>query len=169
MKILFRAESDNSEYSADCDCAIVDMTPDLWEEVRRRVKLARRVFQADGGLWRLCFWGGTAEFYSYGLVMACEEAVSATTEGPEEEKSAAASAWSAQIDDPGYALLPSGVDLAAHQAESTECDQMIVRCVPHCGQPEFEIAWTAMPKHADFSVTTCDLPLTVLESYFRKG
>jgi hypothetical protein len=169
MKILFRAESDNSEYSADCDFAIVDMTPALWQEVRRRVKLARRIFQADGDLWRLCFWGGTAEFHPYRLVMACEDAVFAATEGPEDAKSAAASAWSAQIDDPGYALLPSGVDLAAHPAESTECDQMNVRCLPHCGKPEFDIAWTAMPKHADFSVATRDLPLAVLESYFRKG
>ena len=64
-------------------------------------------------------------------------------------------------------LLPSGVDLDAHQAEPTECDQMIVRCVPCHGQPEFEIAWTAIPKHTDFGVTTRELPLAALEAYFR--
>jgi len=165
MKILFDARSDNSDYNADCDYAAVDITPALWEQIHRRVGIARQALQADGDLDELLFWGGTANFYSVQLIGACEEALAAATEGTDEEKSAAASAWSAQLDDPGCALLPSGVNLDAHQPERTECDEMLIRCAPGRGQPEFEVAWTAIPKHTDIRVTTRDLPLAALEAY----
>jgi hypothetical protein len=167
MKIIFRTQSDNPEYSADCDYAVVDMTPALWQEIRRRVETARQSLQTDGDLYTLCFWGGTAEFYSCRLIEACEEAIAAETEGNDKEKSAAAWAWSAQFDDPGYVLLPSGVDLDKYQPERTECDQMIVRCVPSGGRPEFEVAWTAIPKHTDIHVATRDMPLAAIEACVR--
>jgi hypothetical protein len=167
MKIIFRAQSDNPDYNADCDYALVDMTPALWEQIRRRVEIARQAFQADGDLCELSFWLGTAEFYSSRLTEACEEAIAVVSEGTDKDKSAAAWAWSAQFDDPGYALLPSGVDLDKHQPERTECAQMIVRCAPSGGRPEFEVAWTAIPKHTDIHVTTRDMPLATLETYAR--
>ena len=132
MKILFRTQSDNPEYNADCDCAVVDMTPALWEEVRRRVEIARQALQADGDVYTLYFWGGTADFYPYRLVVACEEAVAAATEGPEQEKSATASSWSAQVDDPGYAPLAKrrGPRCASSGANRVRPDDCPLRAVP---------------------------------------
>jgi hypothetical protein len=167
MKILFDAQSNNPDYNADCDYAVVNITPTLWEQVHRRVGIARQALQADGDLDELLFWGGTANFYAAQLIGACEEAVAAATEGTDEEKSAATSAWSAQLDDPGYALLPNGVDLDAHQPERIECDEMLLRCASGPGQPDFEVAWTAIPRHTDIRVTTRDLPLAALEAYVR--
>ena len=167
MKILLDAQSDNCDYNADCDYAVVDITPALWEEIHRRVGIARQALQADSDLDELLFWGGTANFHAARIIEACEEAVAVATEGSDEEKSAAASAWSAQLDDRGYALLPSGADLNAHQPERTECDELIVRCAARRGQPEFEVAWTAIPKHTDIRVTTRDLPLAALEAYIH--
>jgi hypothetical protein len=167
MKILFNVQSDDSEYNADCDYAVLDMTPTLWKQVHRRVEVGRHAIQADDDLYELCFWGGTADFYSGLLIEACQEAVAAAVEGSEEEKSAAAWAWLARLDDPGYALLPSGVDLEKFQPERTECDQMIVRGTLSRGEPAFEIAWTAIPKHTDIQVTTRDLPLSALDTLVR--
>jgi hypothetical protein len=65
----------------------------------------------------------------------------------------------------GYAVIPAAVDLAAHQPQRVECDQMIVRCSPSSAHPEYEIAWTVIPKHSDVYVTTRDLPLAALEGY----
>jgi hypothetical protein len=141
------------------------MTPALWKQIHRRVEVGRHALQADDDLYELYFWGGTADFYSGLLIEACQEAVAAATEGTEDEKSAAAWAWLAQLDDPGYALLPSGVDFDNHQPERTECDQMILRCAASHGEPKFEIAWTAIPKHTDIQVTTRDLPLSALDAF----
>jgi hypothetical protein len=46
---------------------------------------------------------------------------------------------------------------------------MIVRCSPSSRNPQYEIAWTAMPKHTDVYVTTSDLPLAALEGYVGDG
>ncbi len=42
---------------------------------------------------------------------------------------------------------------------------MIVRCSPSSANPEYEIAWTVMPKHSDTYVTTRDLPLAAMEGF----
>jgi hypothetical protein len=38
MKILLNTRSDNPECNADCDCAVVDPTPSLLLQIRRRVE-----------------------------------------------------------------------------------------------------------------------------------
>jgi hypothetical protein len=42
---------------------------------------------------------------------------------------------------------------------------MIVRCSPLSVVPHCEIAWSAMPKHLEMTVTTGDLSLAALEGY----
>ena len=154
--IVLGTSSTNSEFNAECDYAVVRLTPKLLDQVRRRVKLARQAGGQDDDLYELYFWGGTAEFYGNDLLDACQEAV-ATDE--------VAHDWLTGLEQNGHALVPPAADLTACQSQRTECDQMIVRRCPSAHDPRYEIAWTASPKHTDVYVTTRDLPLAALEGY----
>ena len=164
MKIIFHTRSDTPEYNGDCDCAVVDMTPALFEQIQRRVKLAEEAFRQDDDLYELYFWGGTAEFYDHRLLDACAEAIAADMKDDTDAKDAAVVAWSDVLDQHGYAILPEGIDLDAQEIQSTEIDQMIVRRLPNPAGSDFEITWLASPKHADIYVTTSDLPLNALDA-----
>ena len=59
--------------------------------------------------------------------------------------------------------MPAGVNLNAHEAQRTECDQMIIQVSPSSLRTEFSIIWTASPKYADLDVTTGELPLAAME------
>lgn len=160
MKIILDTTSSNPDYGGDCDCAVVDLTPALVDRIRRRVELARRVAEEDTDLYELYFWGGEAAFYDHNLVEACEEAMAADMDGQKEDKNASACARSSELQHSCHALFP-GVDLQAHQPQRTECAQMILRC----GRPQYEVAWTVIPKHTDIYVTTRGLALSAIDAY----
>jgi hypothetical protein len=155
MKLVFQTDSTNSEYNADCDCAVVEVTPALVKLTRRRAELAKQARRRDRDLWELYFWGRIAEFFDYDLIGACEAAFG----DPKEAKD-----WSDGFERDGHAVLPPTADLAALEPHRTECDQMILRCVPGSRRTDIEIAWLAIPKHSDIYVTTRDVPLVTLET-----
>jgi hypothetical protein len=157
--IVLSTESTDPDFNGDCDYAVVQLTPELVERVRRRVELARQAGDKDDDLCELQFLGGTEEFHDSGLPEACQNAV-AVAKGDE-----AARQWLAGLEQDGHALVPPTVDLAACQPQRTEYDRMEVRCSPSSPNPRYEIAWSASPKHSDVCVTTRDLPLTTLEGY----
>lgn len=167
MQLLLISDSSHPEFSGDCDYAVVDLNAGLLDQIRRRVKLAEQVFREDRDLFELYFWGGTAEFYDQHLVDACQEAILARTEGRLEAKLAAASGWNAALERQGHALVPKGVDLRQHQAQRTECDQLVVRRLSSPSGAEYEIAWLAIPKHADVHVTTRGLPFNRTDTFPR--
>jgi hypothetical protein len=161
MHLIFNTHSSNEDYNGDCDYAIVDLTPALVEQIRRRTALAHQAGQQDNDLYELSFWGSTAEFYDHDVLQACQDAAAAAAHGPEPDQ--AARDWLADFEQREYAVVPEGVDFTAHEAQRTEIDQMIVRYSPSSHRREFEIAWTASPKHSDVYVTTTELPLTAME------
>ena len=163
MHIVLDTHSSSPDYNGDCDYAVVELTPRLGEEIRRRIELARHAGQQDNDLYELYFWGSTAEFYDYNLVETCQAAVAASAADADQ----AIHDWTTALEEHGHALLPTGVDLGKHAAQRTECDQLIIRCSPSSRNPGFEVAWTTIPKHSDIYVTTSDVPLAALESYFR--
>lgn len=158
--LILNAHSSDENFNGDCDYAVVELTPALATQIRRRVALARKAGQQDSDLWEIYFWGSTAEFFDHEVLDACQEAVAATGK---RRRSKAARDWLTAFEQREYAVVPAGVDLNAHEAQRTECDQMIVRCSPSSNRPEFQIAWTAIPKHSDVDVTTGELPLKVME------
>ena len=161
--IVIDTHSTNPDFNGDCDYAVVQLTPGLVDQVRRRVELARQAGRQDNDLYELYFWGGTAEFYDCNLLDACQEAVAAR--GADGDQ--AAQDWLTGLEQNGHALMPPAADLAACQPQRTECDQMVVRRSPPSCDPRYEIAWTVIPKHTDVYVTTRDLPLEALEDYAR--
>jgi hypothetical protein len=156
VTIVLDTHSTDPDFNGDCDYAVVRLTPELVEQVRRRVELARQAGRQDDDLYELYFWWGTAEFYDSGLVDACEKALTAEQSVQD---------WLAGLERDGRALLPPAADLAACQPQRVECAQMIVRRSPSSPDPRHEIAWIAVPKHTDVYVTTRDLPLAAMEGY----
>ena len=167
MKIILNTHCTPPECNGDCDYAVLDATADLLKVVRSRVALARQAYRKDHDLLELYFWDYRLDFYDATLLTACEEAVAAATVGNDEAQAAAVEAWSDTLNN-GHAVLPGAVDLTAHTPQRTECAQMILQCSPTRKGPEFEIAWVVIPKHTDAYVTTCGLPLAVLEGYCGK-
>jgi len=160
MQLILNAHSSNEHYNADCDYAIVDLTPARAEQIRSRVGLARQARQQDDDLYELYFWGSTAEFFDHAVLDACQDAV-ATAGGPDPEQ--AADDWLTEFEQREYAVVPDGVDFNAHEAQRTECDQFVIRIASYSRRLEFSLVWTTIPKYADVDVTTSELPLTVME------
>jgi hypothetical protein len=162
--IILGTHSTDPEFNGDCDYAVVQLTPELLEQIHRRVEVARQARQQDDDFFELYFWGGTAKFYSGDLIETCQEAVAAAsgTDGDQ-----AAQDWLTKLEQNGHALIPPTIDLAACQPQRTELDQMIVRRSSLSDDTLYEVAWIATLKHSDVCVTTSDLPLAALEGYVR--
>jgi hypothetical protein len=158
--IILGTHSTDPEFNGDCDYAVVQLTPELMEQIHRRLELARQAGSQDDDFYELYFWGGTAKFYDCDLIEACQEAVAVAGDGDQ-----AAQDWLTGLEQNGHALMPAAVDLAACQSQRTELDQMIVRRSSLSDDAQYEIVWLASPKHSDAYVTTSDLPLVVLEGY----
>ena len=163
MPILLETHSTDLEFNGDCDYAVVDITPALVELVRQRVALARQAGQQDPELWELYFWDNSAEFYDSDLIDACEQATAATAGATDPDQ--AARNWLVDLEHNGHALVPDNVDLTMRESQRVECRQAIVRSHFSDRKAEFELAWTAIPKHSDVCVTTRNLPLATLEGY----
>ena len=155
MKIVLQTDSTTPEYNADCDCAVVEVTPSLVKLIRRRATLAKQARRQDRELWELYFWGCTAEFFDYALIGACEAAFEAVEEAKD---------WSGGFERDGHAVLPPSADVTALEPHRMECQQMILRCVPGSRRTDIEIAWLAIPKHSDIYITTRDVSLATLET-----
>lgn len=161
MHLILMTHSSNSEYNADCDFAVVELTPALLDEIRARVELAHETRQKDASLYELHFWGSTAEYFPYALIDACQEAVATRTVDGDADQ--AAQNWLGDLESSGHALLPEGVVMSKVDAQRTECDRMVVTVV--AGQRgETDISWEASPKHTDIYITTWDVTLATLES-----
>ena len=165
MRIILDTTSSNPDYYGDCDCAVVDLTPALVDQIRRRAELTQRAAGEDPDLYELYFWCGGVDFYDYNLVEACGAAVAAAAVAKEEDRNAAEPAWHSALEQNGHALLPPGVDLQPHQPQRVECSQMILRRGPRSDAADYEVAWTVIPKHTDIYVTTRDLPLAAINAY----
>jgi hypothetical protein len=131
QRAIVLATHSGPEENGDCDYAVVQLTPELTERVRRRAELAHQAGQQDVA------------------------------------SNGAARQWLNGLERDGHSIVPAAADLAACEAQRVECQLMVVRCSPLSVVPHCEIAWSAMPKHMDMTVTTGDLPLAALEGYLR--
>lgn len=156
MYLILNTQSSNPHHNGDCAYAVVELTPALVKRIRGRVALARKVAKQDSDLYEMCFWGSNAEFFDQKLLGTCEKAVAFAC-GIQ-----AAEDWRHNLEETGYAVMPADIDLATHEAQRTEVDQMLVRCSRY-RRPEFSVAWMASPKYADLDVTTSELPIAVMD------
>ena len=157
MKILLKTESSDPDCNAGCECAALDVTPELLEQVEARVKIARQAAKAEGDLWELYFWGGAPTFHGYDLIEACAEAA-AQSEGTDQDD------WEQRFENQGFLPVPEAVDVEQFEPQRSECDQEIIRCERSGKTGGFEVAWTMVPKHTDIYITTQAVSLKHLEA-----
>jgi hypothetical protein len=161
MKIILITHS-TAEYNGDCHYAVLEVTPDLLELVRRRMELARRTYEQDNDFLELYFWDSQPAFYDRSLLDACQAVLEADESDSAEE---AARTWLDELETSESIAIPAGVDLAALAPKRTECHEMMLRLDGSKERPLLVVAWSAIPKHIDATVTTGDLSLPVLESF----
>lgn len=154
MKIIMRTDSTNAEYYAECECAVIDVTPELLSRIAARVEILRQAAEVDRNIYKLVFRGSGPDFYSYKLIDACAEA-----------GGIAPLDWEDQFQDEGVMPVPSGVDLERFEPQRTECDQEIIRVHRADGRLEFEVAWMVIPKHSDIYIATEVLTVDRLQSF----
>ena len=143
-------------FNGDCDYAVVRLTPELVDLVRRRVELARQAVART-----TTFTSSTS-----GAVRRSSTAATCWTPARKPwQTDQAAQDWLAGLEQNGHALVPPAADLAACQPQRVGVRPDGRPGSPSSSDPEYEIAWTASPKHTDVYVTTRDLPLAALEGY----
>ena len=152
MKILLKTESSNPDFNADCECAVLGVTPELVQQTKARMKIARQAAKADGDLWELYFWGGAPTFHDYELIEACAEAAAESGDPGQAD-------WEQRFEDLGFLPIPEAVDVEQFEPKRTECDQEIIRHDRTGNRDGFQVAWTIIPKHTDVYITTKGIPV----------
>jgi hypothetical protein len=160
MNVIFSTHSSDEHYNSDCDYAVVDLTPALADQIRRQAELAKQAHQQDEDLHQMSFWSGAARYFDHTILDACQDAIARTATDPNPDQGARE--WLTRLEQCGYAVIPGGVDLDTREARHTECGLLLISCNTNAAQPGCEIAWTAVPKHTDISITTSELAVDTL-------
>ncbi len=148
--IVLRTYTSTPDDYGRCECAVLRVTAELVDRIRKRAEIALRARDEDPLLYELYFWNNELQYYDDSLISACEEM--------DDD-------FVTEFQNQGRALLAGGVDLDSFEPLSTECDQMIVRVVDALDNANAEVAWTAAPKHSDTYVTTEAVTLDELERH----
>ncbi|MBI2823134.1 MAG: hypothetical protein HYX69_00420 [Planctomycetia bacterium] len=132
----------SEDYNADCDYALVDLTPALAKRILARMDLAARLHRDDISLHELYFWNAEAEFFSTPDDALTEQLPDASD---------------------GHVILPEGLEIPADCFQRTEYDHMIVNTVGE----ECEVFWRSSPKNVFIEITTASLPRELIEQIAR--
>lgn len=144
ISIIAATSSSNPEYSADCEFGVFVVDDDLVASLRRRERLVRSIHRDDAAVYAVNFWGSSCEFVAYSEVAAIRGIDT--------------------IDDTNWMSLPSQPVVDEYQR--VECRQTILRIGTN---GEIELAFDAMPKHSDITVTTREIPLSELFSLWMRS
>lgn len=150
--VLRTATSDtHCEDLYGCDCAVIELRWPLVKTLRERVELAKSAWRKCHAVAEVTFCPDYhAAFYSSDLITACE------AHDPQ-----FAETWDCN----GFALVSDCVGLAAFEPQAAEAhDMRVLLDHPHGQKMSYELAWSARPRHCDFTVSTVAVPLKWLDS-----
>ena len=156
MKILLMTSSDHPDYSADCDCAVLEVTPKLIKRIRHRIEIAEQAAAGDGKLWELRFLGCGLDYYKYDLAETCADVAERT-------RDLGLQGWFGKFESEGLQPIPETIDLELFEPRRTECDHEIIRRST-LEDEEAEISWKTRPKHSDICITTWPVTLQQLDT-----
>jgi sulfur carrier protein ThiS len=150
VQIVLKVWSSNPDYNGGCDFAVVEITPELAKLALRRITLLGEQRGVDSAVCETSYWASDAEYFSpwLGVPDQSDEVKAACLKLEEELESL-------QIDRREVVAASDNFCVPQSQIARVECAQMVVR--------EEGIAFTAIPKHNDFYVTTAEIPKGVLE------
>ncbi len=150
MQVVLKVWSCNRDENAGCDFAVVEITPEFARLALHRIALLREHKALDQSLDETYYWDSAADFFSPWLFPAAgtPESEAACVKLEEELDRL-------QIDKNEVVTMSGNFSVPECQIARVECVQMVVR--------ESGIAFTAIPKHRDFYVTTTEIPESALE------
>lgn len=150
MQVVLKVWSSNPDNNGGCDFAVVETTPELANQALRRIGILREQKAVDPALDETYYWDSVADFFSpWTGPVAGPRAGEAASLKLEEELDLL------QIDKHEVTIPVSELHVPKNLIARVECAQMVVR--------ETGIAFTAIPKHTDFHVTTAEILKEVLE------
>lgn len=142
MKIVLGTFSDNSDATAGCELALVELTPDYARQIAARMAGLHNLYASDGSLDEAHYWDGHARcFYDPDL----EETLEAT--------------------DKGYLVLDQGTEFAEAQFERVEYTHLVVAVDDN----RAEVSWRAAPKNVSAYVETRPLPQALIKEIAASG
>lgn len=142
MKMLFRAHSTLEDYNADCDYALVDLTPAVIRSIKKLRRIARMAVEADSLVHQIRRLLAT-EVKFYELYAVGDDALAA-------------------VDDVGWLVLTDeqAAAIETHEPEPVESQQMIIDVSLHTvvdGHYLYEVSWEASPTNTDFYVQSSSI------------
>ena len=150
MPAILKVWSSNPFNNGGCDFAIVEFTAELVSLALRRIAVLCDQKSLDPCIYETYYWGSQAEYFNAWLdhVGASEEKKASCTDLEQRLERL-------QVDSREVVFTKEEFIVFEKQIATVECGQMIVR--------ENGIAFTAIPKHTDFYVTTAEIPKDVLQ------
>jgi hypothetical protein len=150
VPVILTDWSSNPFNNGGCDFAIVELTRELANLALRRIASLCDQKGLDPSAYETYYWGAEAEYFNpwTDQVAALEEKPSAASADIEERLERLQVSKREMV-------LTEQLAISEHQIAAVECGQMVVR--------EHGIAFTAIPEHTDFYVTTAEIPKEVLQ------
>ena len=150
MKVILKVWSSYSDHNGGCDFALVEITPEFARLALRRIEVLREQKVIDPAVDETYFWDPAAQFFSpwTGPARGTRGGEAACLKLEEELDLL-------QIDRNEVVTASGDFSVPQSQIARVECTQMLVRAEG--------VAFTAIPKHTDFYVTTAEIPREVLE------
>ena len=154
MRVVLKIWSGNPNRDGGCDYAMVDLTPELAALALGRIGTVRQQQATDPELEESYFWDSHAAYFSLWVEsgtlpgFGCEAGQSTTLED-------------LGADQREVVQVPEGFQVRESHLARVECEQMIVR--------KNGIAFTAIPKHRDFRVSTAEISTEWLETATNTG
>ncbi len=155
-RLLLKTTSSNPEYTAGCDCAVVELNAGLCTKLTNLIEIVNQAHERCRDVYEVYFWSGyEPTFYDSYLTDALE----------------ADEHWApfmASFEDTGTLILPDSFHLGTFEPKRTECEQLIVRLDRAPGDAP-EISWVVIPKHTELYITTQAVAFSQLQRLFPGG
>lgn len=151
MRVLLKVWSSNPDYNGGCDYATVEMSGELAKLTLLRMNILSEQKALDPALCETYYWDYSAEYFSPWAVRPIEP-------GKRDESAAGLAEMleSLEVDAKEMVIVPPEFRVPESQVAAVECSQMVVR--------EDCIAFTALVRHADFYLTSAEIPRKIIES-----
>ncbi len=150
MQVVLKVWSNNPDNNAGCDSALVEITPALAKLALRRIAVLCEQKAIDPPLDEMYYWDSGADYFS-----PWADPTAGTREGEGACLKLREELDRLQTDGHEVATASGNFSVPQSQMARVECSQMVAR--------ESGIAFTAIPKHTDFYVTTAEIPKEFLE------
>jgi len=145
---------ENGQRGGEFACGVVEVSPALVDQCRRRVELAKAAQQRDTALAEIRFQDATGPlFLDDAFLSACQELSDEFHDDFVNNESA---------------VMPDGINIPDSHPGAIEQRAMVIRRRQDCGGG-FEIAWSAVDPQLEFRLHTQAVPVEYLDQLLQAG